>query len=627
MSSLPRTPRQAPTDQPSTTDPERLPVVAAVVNPVHPQADDALRSLRRIVAELGWPAPCEWTTTIDSPGTEQARAALAAGAERVVVIGGDGTVRQVADVLAGTDCVLGIVPTGTANLAARNLGLARLTGKGMDHAVTAALTTGAHRIDLGRATWRTSEGLQRGSFLVTAGLGHDAAIISGVDAATKQRLGWRAYVRPALGRATDAGWPMQVDGLEQSPWSLLVMNCGNVPPGLWVSDARLDDGSLQVVSVDPDPLPEWLTVAVAGVLPRATRLPGIVREEVATTTVVPDSPTPAHLDGDPVGEVWELTASVEAGALLVARPRPASGAPTLDERVLETSTAAGIAAVVRSLREGGITGPEKEEVTRALLSLEGEDLQRVKYLLNAGGDGHDLEHLVFDVLGTGQRRRVLRHIAEQAVPHDELRVLSDVDDTLKSSLHDDRFPRGTFYPGVVEFLHALDRADSAGDDSLPGDLTFVTARPGGPRDLLEKYTREGFDHLGLPPHTIFTGSLRGLLDRGRMRADKVRNIRRDAQLFPECRQVFVGDSGQADAKVALEVRRRWPDNVAACFIHCVTEVDAATRERWRRAGVHPVEDYAEAARIAGELGLIAPEAVRRVEQAVEAGVPSLEGDR
>ena len=604
--------------------PVQPPVVAVIVNPVHRLAMPALVAALRTVESLGWDAPLVLRTSVESPGGEQAREALAAGADRVLVIGGDGTVRLVAEVLAGTECVMGIVPTGTANLAARNLGLTELVNKTLEHVVTSALTTAGDRVDLGRATWRSAAGLGQGTFLVTAGLGHDAAIISGVAAADKERHGWRAYVRPALGRAADAGWPLEVDGRELRPWSLLVTNSGSIPLGVGVSGARMDDGTLHVVTVDPDPLLEWGTIALAGLLPGAQRLPGIERRDTPATTIVPDSPTPAHLDGDPLGEVWELSASVDPGALLVVRPRPAgNAAPTLDETILATAGPHGIVQIVNALRQGGITRGEREEVTRALTALEGEELQQVKYLLNAGGDGHDLEHFVYDVLDGRQRRRVLDHIAEQAVPHDELRVLCDIDDTFKSNLHDSRYDRGTVYPGIVEFLRALDASDAAGDDHLPGDLTFVTARPGGVRDLIERYTRRGFTDDDLPAHTIMTGTVRGLVDRRLMAGSKVTNIRRDAALFPECRQVFIGDSGQADADVALTVRRRWPEHLVAAFIHCVTDVDEATRARWRAEGVHAVDDYAQAARIAGELGLIDAERVARVERAVEQGVPSL----
>ncbi|SNC60027.1 Diacylglycerol kinase family enzyme [Kytococcus aerolatus] len=598
-----------------------LPRVGIVHNPVHPAGSAALQAARRLVAELGWPAPVVWTTSVDSPGAQQAREALAAGVTRLLVIGGDGTVRQVADVLAGTDVVLGIAPTGTANLAARNLGLTAAARHGVDHLVTAALTTSGQPVDIARATWEGTAGLGRGSFLVAAGLGHDAAIISSVSRRAKEQRGPRAYVRPALGRALDAGWPMRVDGRESEPWSLLVTNGGAIPWGLTVSAAQMADGSLQVVEVDPDPAVEWTTVALAGLLPGVSRLPGIERRSAQEVTLVPDSPTPAHLDGDPLGEVRSLSVSVEPGALLVAHA--GGGEAALDPSVLEHGSAEGVVAVINGLRVGGIDAHETERVTQALTSRTGSELEDVKYLLNSGGDGHDLEHVVYSVLDAGQRQRVLEHLAREARPRDELRVLCDIDDTVRSALHDREVPRGTVYPGIVELLRALDLADADGDPNRPGDLTFVTARPGGFGGLVERYSRDGLDDLGLPPHTILTGSVRGLLDRPSMAAGKVRNLRRDAALFPECRQVFIGDSGQADADVALQLRREHPESLVAAFIHCVTEVPADTRAAWRAAGVHAVDDYAEAARVAEEIGLLDATARRRVERALAAGLPGL----
>ncbi|HTD77323.1 MAG TPA: diacylglycerol kinase family protein, partial [Chloroflexota bacterium] len=77
----------------------------------------------RVCAELGWAPPLWLETTVEDPGGGQARSALAAGAEVVLACGGDGTIRHVAHVLAGSGTPLGLVPTGTANLLARNLAM------------------------------------------------------------------------------------------------------------------------------------------------------------------------------------------------------------------------------------------------------------------------------------------------------------------------------------------------------------------------------------------------------------------------------------------------------------------------------------------------------------------------
>ena len=100
------------------------PLACVVVNPSKPRVTAAVRSLLEgELREAGYAGPVWLETSVSEPGTMQARLALAAGARLVVAAGGDGTVRSVAAGLAGTGAQMGIVPLGTANLAARNLGV------------------------------------------------------------------------------------------------------------------------------------------------------------------------------------------------------------------------------------------------------------------------------------------------------------------------------------------------------------------------------------------------------------------------------------------------------------------------------------------------------------------------
>ena len=100
------------------------PLACVVVNPSKPRVTAAVRSLLEgELREAGYAGPVWLETSVSEPGTMQARLALAAGARLVVAAGGDGTVRSVAAGLAGTGTQMGIVPLGTANLAARNLGV------------------------------------------------------------------------------------------------------------------------------------------------------------------------------------------------------------------------------------------------------------------------------------------------------------------------------------------------------------------------------------------------------------------------------------------------------------------------------------------------------------------------
>ena len=96
--------------------------VAVVANPVRDPAGRVSAAVESACRSRGWPTPTIRTTTIEDPGAGQAGAAVAEGAELVVVCG-DGTVREAASALAGTGVAMGIVPRGTANLYARNLRL------------------------------------------------------------------------------------------------------------------------------------------------------------------------------------------------------------------------------------------------------------------------------------------------------------------------------------------------------------------------------------------------------------------------------------------------------------------------------------------------------------------------
>lgn len=117
------------------------PLACVVVNPSKPRATATVRSLLEgELREAGYAGPVWLETSVSEPGMMQARLALAAGARLVVAAGGDGTVRSVAAGLAGTGAQMGIVPLGTANLAARNLGVpvgdvraaARVVAHGVD---------------------------------------------------------------------------------------------------------------------------------------------------------------------------------------------------------------------------------------------------------------------------------------------------------------------------------------------------------------------------------------------------------------------------------------------------------------------------------------------------------------
>src|SRR5206468_390755 len=100
------------------------------------------------------------------------------GCDTVLVCGGDGTVHQTFQPLVGTPVALGILPLGTANALATNLGLAGSPQKAID----ALLRAQPVEVPVGRITFRTeSDGEQRRYFTVAAGVGPDALLMARMD--------------------------------------------------------------------------------------------------------------------------------------------------------------------------------------------------------------------------------------------------------------------------------------------------------------------------------------------------------------------------------------------------------------------------------------------------------------
>lgn len=299
--------------------------VVAIVNPIARRHADAMTALTTACRGRGHRLTIV-PTTPDAPGGPQARAALADGADLVIAAGGDGTVRAVAHELAGSDADLAVLPLGTANLFARNLGLAPGDVSG---GVRAALDAPARVIDVGQASWTPASGsagareTHRSTFLVVAGLGNDAATVLATRPEFKSRFGWLAYFESGarhLGRPA-VRMRVSVDGgllREVSTWCLLAGNAGRLPGGVRVfPDAALDSGRLATLLVPLASPRQWAGVALQGLTRHRVQVEALEYGQARSVWAIPETPTALQLDGDVVGSVSEVRLAIAAASLRV----------------------------------------------------------------------------------------------------------------------------------------------------------------------------------------------------------------------------------------------------------------------------------------------------------------------
>ncbi|MDX6420419.1 MAG: hypothetical protein QOG28_5039 [Trebonia sp.] len=287
---------------------------AVVVNPTKVGDGEAFReSVRRVMDDHGWDEPLWLETTREDPGRGQAKSAVSAGAGLVLACGGDGTVTACAEGVAGTGVPLAVVPLGTGNLLARNMGLPT----GLDEALAVAVGGVQQPVDAGRVNGTL--------FVVMAGLGLDARMLSGTSDSLKKRLGWLAYAMSAVRHLGDR--PMRVtvsaDGGRRRRMrasALVVGNVGWLRGGLpLLPDARPDDGMLDAVVLIAGGLTGWLAVA-ADILLRRPARGGVYRVQFSELRVTLGRGEPWELDGEVMGSTRQLTVVAQPGALLLRMP-------------------------------------------------------------------------------------------------------------------------------------------------------------------------------------------------------------------------------------------------------------------------------------------------------------------
>ena len=315
--------------------------VAVILNPAKiGDVDDFKARVLGVAALEGWKQPLWYETTLDDPGPGQAQAALEEGVDLIIAAGGDGTVRAVCEEAARTGVAVGILPHGTGNLLARNLGLPLnirdaldVAFGGQDKAIDLATFRANTVLDdpAGEAVPDPeAEGEEPAgtdtSFLVMAGLGMDAEIMTGVDDQLKDKVGWFAYFVSGIKslRFPAMRVEISVDDGEFKKFrarTVVVGNVGFLQGGIpLLPDAQIDDGMLDVVVIAPKRFIGWLAIIVRVIGRQRRTNKRLDRLSGEKVVIRAEKPMPMQLDGDPVGSGTEITIEVQHGVLLVRVP-------------------------------------------------------------------------------------------------------------------------------------------------------------------------------------------------------------------------------------------------------------------------------------------------------------------
>lgn len=314
-----------------------MPAAAVIINRLRVRDVAGFRRRCREEAQASGMAVEFFETTQDEQGLGLTRQAVAAGAGLVVAAGGDGTVRSCAQALAGqpntgpgstgpdntgpdntvpnSTVPLAIVPLGTANLAARALGLPRR----LDAVLAVAFRGQQRLIDLAEA-----DGLP---YAAMAGIGLDATVVGATPRLLKERFGWLGYA--ATGTARLPGrrheFTVRLDGgppLTRRARSVAVGNAGLLPGGFaLLPDARLDDGVLDVGILAPASPAGWARVAYRVITGSRHDDRRLERYRARRVEIQAATDLPREVDGEVIAPGRTLTVQVRPGALLVRVPK------------------------------------------------------------------------------------------------------------------------------------------------------------------------------------------------------------------------------------------------------------------------------------------------------------------
>ena len=311
---------------------------AFIVNPSKPQAEARRLHIQRFCEAKGLNRIRFYDTQLDKDGRVCALEALEDGADVVIAVGCDGTVRTVASAVSGTGHALGIIPIGTVNLFARNMGV---PVDDIDAALTVATSHGSRLVDMGRLTLLDHPEDDHGhAFLIIAGIGFDAAMIDDTNPELKANISWLAYFvggvknlfapkfRGTLTVTSADGSTHTIKNLDFR--TVMAGNCGQIPMFSLMPAASYDDGLLDFEIID----------TTGGILGWANLFGDVVHQTIigkpeqnplstnstieqvqgVSAEITLEKPAKAQVDGDMLPETKHIRFSVDHRALIVRVP-------------------------------------------------------------------------------------------------------------------------------------------------------------------------------------------------------------------------------------------------------------------------------------------------------------------
>jgi diacylglycerol kinase (ATP) len=284
--------------------------------------------------------------TVDSIATtgpghagEIARRAVDRGADLILVAGGDGTINEAVNGMVHSDVPLGILPAGTANVLANELG----TGKTMERTAAGLADCVPERVALGQIS---SENAQR-HFLLMAGAGLDADIVYNLNPKVKEAVGKAAYW---IGGFSMVGrripeFTVRADGREYRASFALLSRVRNYGGDLEIAPTiSLLDDEFEMVLFEGESSLGFLKYMLAVVVHQQKTMPGItiLRTRQAAFSAPPDCKIHLQVDGEYAGLVPARVEIVPNALTLLVPPgfrarRPVSVPSSVDAAAWTTS--------------------------------------------------------------------------------------------------------------------------------------------------------------------------------------------------------------------------------------------------------------------------------------------------